>query len=48
MFQNNLLQPFPEIKVISGIVIDDIDDIRHYNLIISRNYIDEYKNIDIN
>ena len=34
MFQSNFFQPFPTVKVIAGIIID--------------NFIDEFKNIDIN
>ena len=48
MFQNNFLQPFPTVKVIAGIIIDNIYDVRHSNLVISKNFIDEFKNIDIN
>ena len=48
MFQNNFLQPFPTVKVIAGIIIDNIYDVRHSNLVISKNLINEFKNIDIN
>ena len=48
IFQNNFLQLFPTVKIIAGIIIDNIDDVRHSNLVISKNFIDEFKNIDIN
>ena len=36
MFQNNFLQPFPTVKVIAGIIINNIDDVGHSNLVISK------------
>ena len=48
MYRDNFFQLFPTTNVIPEIVIDDINALVHSKMVISKNFIDEYVNIDIN